>query len=752
MRVGFLDVPVFQMEVYNVVKKPGSRIEYSLKISEDLIRLGKEISKIPLKFVSLMRAFPSKGNHQEFHADSEDGERAILYLTNVDQDSNGPIEFQSYGKLLGKAGTFVHYSANEIHRGCASDIERYALAFAFDTNNSKKITTIGTSVITQQTLLTNVYDLFQNASVSTLPRTQVVPVELPSFQWNPADNQIVYLPTHFTSADNVNTFRPFYTDYSIRDSTGLQVILSGQVQENNSLHILGNLGSAPPITNLNEPSLYVFDGERANMHPSSNTMIRAFNDNEIVDNQPSYTTMSVVRTRQFFSWTGCSYSLNDSYNSPNAWSKTCGIITSGGLSQESNTVYVYGSYVSESAQAQPPGSLLFWALNPGTGQSNYFPPDKLSYLLSDSKLDIDANLDITPNRPRASALSLTQFYVPLLPNEDFYQVLQLGSTTQYQSSTGFGNWPNASGQTLLSMTSVSFIGAYSYEHSYSQFSFTKGQFLIYSSLSGSNSILGDDIYFCDGAKCNSISSQSGGSFFRLTALGNDVAPVPWWQLDSISLYTTFTLLRGGSAFYSLTQNVSTSFIDNPFSLTYDNLCQNVGDKGLVYGENIGAVLPKENVTFIQRTENILGFDPISNYKTPPYFYKIPTIVNPGFFTLTKPYFTTVSTPYALTYNTSFTFNIQNTFVKTLQLPCNSSFNPFSNTGFSMRFLFSSPVTSWSVNPGWTFTGPLEGEYYTLILSHTSHTPTIYYPNLTLSFDFLYVPDFPTVIYTTDSLF
>jgi hypothetical protein len=144
MRFGFLEeIPQFPIDVYNTVQKPGSRIEYSLKLSDELIQLGNKISSLPLKFASLVKAFPSSdGQHQRFHADSQDGERAIVYLTNVDEESNGPIEFLESGKLLGKAGTFAHYSANEIHRGCASDIERYALALAFDTT-SKAITTVG---------------------------------------------------------------------------------------------------------------------------------------------------------------------------------------------------------------------------------------------------------------------------------------------------------------------------------------------------------------------------------------------------------------------------------------------------------------------------------------------------------------------------------------------------------------------------------------------------------------------------------
>jgi hypothetical protein len=146
MRVGFLELEkVPKFEFYKTVEKPGSRFEYSIKLTDELKNLGKKFSTLPLKFASLIQATPSNNKHQEFHADSEDGERALLYLTDVENESNGPVEFQKYGKILGKAGTFVHYSANEVHRGCASDINRYALAFAFD-SSEKTITTIGVPI------------------------------------------------------------------------------------------------------------------------------------------------------------------------------------------------------------------------------------------------------------------------------------------------------------------------------------------------------------------------------------------------------------------------------------------------------------------------------------------------------------------------------------------------------------------------------------------------------------------------------
>jgi len=147
MRVGTAEIPDLKLDtIYNIQQKSGSRVEYSLAITENLEEYGKQFSTLPLKFASLVVAEKGGDKDQEFHSDSSTGERVILYLTNVSTESNGPIEFQEYGKVLGNAGTFVHYKANEIHRGCKSDIERYALALAFDDSNAT-ITTVGTSCL-----------------------------------------------------------------------------------------------------------------------------------------------------------------------------------------------------------------------------------------------------------------------------------------------------------------------------------------------------------------------------------------------------------------------------------------------------------------------------------------------------------------------------------------------------------------------------------------------------------------------------
>jgi len=144
MKYGFIkNLPNFGVDVYNVIHKPGSRVEYSLTLTDELKDIGSRVSDLPLRFASIVHAQPSDGPHQQFHADDNSGERAIVYLTDVSEETNGPIEFEEYGKVLGKAGTFIKYAANEVHRGCASDIDRYALALAFDEDAAKVITTVG---------------------------------------------------------------------------------------------------------------------------------------------------------------------------------------------------------------------------------------------------------------------------------------------------------------------------------------------------------------------------------------------------------------------------------------------------------------------------------------------------------------------------------------------------------------------------------------------------------------------------------
>ena len=141
MRQGHLELPNFSGTVYGIQEKSGGRTEYALELTNDLQEYAAQISERPLRFASLMLASPGDED-QKYHADSAQGERAIVYLSDVD-DSKGPIDFQREGPIVGPAGTFAHYDASEIHRGLSSQSDRWALTLAFDTSNTI-ITTVGT--------------------------------------------------------------------------------------------------------------------------------------------------------------------------------------------------------------------------------------------------------------------------------------------------------------------------------------------------------------------------------------------------------------------------------------------------------------------------------------------------------------------------------------------------------------------------------------------------------------------------------
>jgi hypothetical protein len=143
MRQGQIDVPNVVPNIYNVQAKTGGRTEYAITVTDELSSIGNKFTDMPLVYASIVVAKPGLVD-QDFHADSASGQRAIIYLTDVDRDS-GPIEFEN-GPVLGAAGTYAFYNANEIHRGSKSATDRYALALAFD-DYSKNITTIGATPV-----------------------------------------------------------------------------------------------------------------------------------------------------------------------------------------------------------------------------------------------------------------------------------------------------------------------------------------------------------------------------------------------------------------------------------------------------------------------------------------------------------------------------------------------------------------------------------------------------------------------------
>jgi hypothetical protein len=141
-------------EVHNFVTKEGSRREWKLDINDSFVQsIVKQLPiNKPLRFASLMQAMPTEGPSQRMHKDASNDEQmnAIVYLTDVADIINGPIEFEN-GPVLGPKGTTVVYHANDMHRGVAnrSSEERLALTMAFS-DEERNIMTIGapTTVLT----------------------------------------------------------------------------------------------------------------------------------------------------------------------------------------------------------------------------------------------------------------------------------------------------------------------------------------------------------------------------------------------------------------------------------------------------------------------------------------------------------------------------------------------------------------------------------------------------------------------------
>jgi hypothetical protein len=128
--------------------KTGGRTEHIIKDISKYRELGRKYTSLPLRFVSIIKA--NKGYvDQNFHKDNNEGLRIFIYLTDVENEDSGAIDFTS-GPVIGKRGTGVIYSAGELHRGLAnnSSSTRWGLAMAFSSNNNK-IKTIGVTETVQ---------------------------------------------------------------------------------------------------------------------------------------------------------------------------------------------------------------------------------------------------------------------------------------------------------------------------------------------------------------------------------------------------------------------------------------------------------------------------------------------------------------------------------------------------------------------------------------------------------------------------
>lgn len=149
-----LDLPEGLPITNTYIIKAGNRREYKLDTTDPFVqRIVNDLHiQKPLRFASLMEALPESKLSQTFHIDSNDAKRtnAIVYLSDVKNESNGPIEFEGIGPVLGTRGTTAVYSSSEVHRGVAntSPISRYALTMAFSEDETFEIHTIGGSLLT----------------------------------------------------------------------------------------------------------------------------------------------------------------------------------------------------------------------------------------------------------------------------------------------------------------------------------------------------------------------------------------------------------------------------------------------------------------------------------------------------------------------------------------------------------------------------------------------------------------------------
>lgn len=147
------------------VSKPGGRTEFALpleapwlsELAERASALMLEFNVAPrqqplsLVFASVLLASSFEGADQAFHADDlvdASAMRVVVYVTDVNSEDEGAIEFEKEngGSVMGPAGTAVVYKASTQHRGRANrntSKPRLAVAFAFSSNISREVTTIG---------------------------------------------------------------------------------------------------------------------------------------------------------------------------------------------------------------------------------------------------------------------------------------------------------------------------------------------------------------------------------------------------------------------------------------------------------------------------------------------------------------------------------------------------------------------------------------------------------------------------------
>lgn len=129
--------------IVDPMKKSGTRLEYAVPLTTPWLQF-QSLSEKPLRFASILVALTGT-EHQDEHQDdpSDDGERVIVYLTDVTSADDGALELAGVPQL-GERGTIIRYTTRDMHRGLANTgtMPRIALGLAFS-HNTKPVLTIG---------------------------------------------------------------------------------------------------------------------------------------------------------------------------------------------------------------------------------------------------------------------------------------------------------------------------------------------------------------------------------------------------------------------------------------------------------------------------------------------------------------------------------------------------------------------------------------------------------------------------------
>jgi hypothetical protein len=552
---------------------------------------------------------------------------------------------------------------------------------------------------------------------------------------------VPYVGQGFASNSN---FRPYQVNLNSE-----HFLTSSAYFKNNALLIGAGLPTdlAPgPLSNSNYLMV-----DQSRFSQSKGTTLRVYSAQEPTEFQ--HGTYTMLTMQPFFSYTGCSWSINDDSASTRQFSQTCAFLAKS-LSGDSSTVYVYGSYESNSAN----NTLLYWAQIPlqGTevsGPVTGYGPVNYTLLKSDTQL-----LLTSISNPIYVGGTQRQRWVPLLPGEDWWPIAAYGSVTQYQSATGFGSWPSAGqplGGSQGSFTSLSFIGTYIATDgtfpgglSYSDFNPTLGSFFIRMEVaqnSGANSWT-DNIFFC--ASTASAASSDPNVNYSCSAIaprtltdGYSTFSTNLATYNDETLFSNFGLVRGANAWASITSLLSISTARNIFSLTaspsnsitgvYDALLQS-----LVKGNAISDVQPQENLSLVYNASSTF-------WSTPPYYWKIPSVMNPKNIQFNSIFSTTVLSQTEVFLPGSATAAEGGFYNQVRAYFDPGTFQVTSPSPATVSFQFSEPLQVYSLSAGTSLTSLSAGDYA------INFTTTQFDPRPTHYVDF-YFRTFDTQINTSYS--